>query len=388
MSTIHDGFADAAADGRSPAPGFEHQAPPTRTWDDVLAAAGQHDDAPTTPCGDDCPAPNDPDRHVALSSGELVHLADDDARPLVVGGRVRRVVDDRGPGTVVKVDDIDGVTFYGVTFDDENYAAPGDVAYWWGHRGAWELAPDGRPVVLCACGRVDVLAPAATPWAVSHLAVCQHDADAVDYVGQVRAMAARWAGHYGRTIPTADDAARRVDDYDSDVARDLARWYMARENGAAVGPDLDTVARWEHLADIVGHQYRELAAILTIDVVDDDPYADADAMRADVARGHLAVMRTAPGSHPLWSDAVNDKFRAVHDALGHAAHGVGFDRYGEDLAYRAHAATMPRAVWAALACETRAQNAALVHGPTIDGRAPGTFARQVCHLVPSWAARP
>jgi hypothetical protein len=201
----------------------------------------------------------------------------------------------------------------------------------------------------------------------------------------LRDIATRWAALGGRSA----EVSTSVYAYDAEHARHVARWYIDDvETMAHQTPTRGAQHTWARLADIVALQYADVAAVLDIAVTDSDPYADAEEMRADVERGHLSILATGDDDHPLWTPGQNDQFRAVHDALGHAANGVGFDRYGEDVAYRAHAATMPRDVLGALATETRGQNAALVYGPDIDGRAPGTFARQACVLAPSWVWGP
>lgn len=110
-----------------------------------------------------------------------------------------------------------------------------------------------------------------------------------------------------------------------------------------------------------------------------DPYADAPALRADVARGRIAVLSTAAtGGHPFLSDHENDVFRAVHDVIAHCATGRGFDRHGEEAAYQAHAALYSGAARRALAVETRAQNAYLI--------TRGQFGPQkVCQLPAVWS---
>lgn len=104
---------------------------------------------------------------------------------------------------------------------------------------------------------------------------------------------------------------------------------------------------------------------IKVEFVDNDPYADGVEMMDDIENnGVLKVLKTeSTGSHPYWSDEVNDMFRAVHDAFGHAATGRGFDRHGEEAAYQAHR-SMVKNVLAqlALATETRGQNAALIEG--------------------------
>ncbi len=130
-------------------------------------------------------------------------------------------------------------------------------------------------------------------------------------------------------------------------------------------PVLDEKAKksYDQLAKILDNQYSALVAMgIRFEFVDEDPYASFYEMREDFLRNRrLKVMRTSvTGSHPYWNDATNDKFRAVHDVLGHLATGRGFDRHGEEAAYQAHKLTMPAEVHGALAMETRGQNSFLI----------------------------
>lgn len=116
----------------------------------------------------------------------------------------------------------------------------------------------------------------------------------------------------------------------------------------------------------------------SITVTEQDPYVDAAALRADVAHKRISVMSTATtGGHPYLSNDDNDAFRAVHDVVAHCATGRGFDRHGEEAAYRAHFELYSAAARPALAAETRGQNACLI--------ANGTFPDQkIATLPPRW----
>ena len=74
-------------------------------------------------------------------------------------------------------------------------------------------------------------------------------------------------------------------------------------------------------------------------------------MAADPDRRHPLVDSTPGGAY--------DRFRAVHDVLGHARLGLGFDRHGEFAAWRAqHPLHSPLARWA-LATELHGQHSVL-----------------------------
>jgi hypothetical protein len=86
--------------------------------------------------------------------------------------------------------------------------------------------------------------------------------------------------------------------------------------------------------------------------------------------------------HPFLDPDTNDKFRAVHDAFGHAAIGRSFSRHGEEAAYHSHVQMFSASARPAMAAETRMQNSALNYGTT-----PGVFPEQKPLIAPSWATR-
>ncbi len=77
----------------------------------------------------------------------------------------------------------------------------------------------------------------------------------------------------------------------------------------------------------------------------------------DASKGVLKVLSTeSTGAHPLFSNAQNDKFRAVHDYFGHAATGRGFGQDGEEAAWVHHSQMFTEKARGALTTETRGQN--------------------------------
>jgi hypothetical protein len=108
----------------------------------------------------------------------------------------------------------------------------------------------------------------------------------------------------------------------------------------------------------------------------DDPYGgSARAMFESVDHRHIAVLDTATtGGHPVWTDEENNLFRAVHDVFGHYAAQRGFDRHGEEAAYRRHHLMFSGVARLAMATETRGQTAALI--------ATGDFQAEKIALLP------
>jgi hypothetical protein len=82
-------------------------------------------------------------------------------------------------------------------------------------------------------------------------------------------------------------------------------------------------------------------------------------------------------------------FRAVHDAFGHAKHGVGFRARGEENAFQSHARMYSPEALPAVASETRGQNSWVNYGPygaknrtasPIDTE----YAEQKTGIMPAW----
>jgi hypothetical protein len=144
----------------------------------------------------------------------------------------------------------------------------------------------------------------------------------------------------------------------------LAEAYLAlpaMDDAPTMGPSAREA--WDALAVEVRRQYVALVEHgLRVIVQDADPYGSAAEMMSDVEGNRtIRVLSTAStGHHPYWSDAENDTFRAVHDVLGHAATGRGFDRHGEEAAYLCHRSTFSPMARLALTTETRGQNAAMI----------------------------
>lgn len=146
---------------------------------------------------------------------------------------------------------------------------------------------------------------------------------------------------------------------DADTTRTVGRLYDNL-------PDRDKAAlpHFEAMAHEVGQQYHHLTHTMGIHVesTHEDPYKNVHEMVRDVADNkRLKVLSTAAtGGHPFFSDEQNDRFRAVHDAFGHAATGRDFDRHGEQAAYLAHSQMFSPHARPAMASETKAQNCSLI----------------------------
>jgi hypothetical protein len=120
----------------------------------------------------------------------------------------------------------------------------------------------------------------------------------------------------------------------------------------------------------------------------DNPlYADHKAVAEDILKNRsFKVAATVDNgtdtgaSHPFLDPDTNNKFRAVHDAFGHAAIGRSFTRHGEEAAYESHAQMYSPQARRALATETRGQNSAMIYGGA------GGFPDNAHTAVPDWVA--
>jgi hypothetical protein len=168
------------------------------------------------------------------------------------------------------------------------------------------------------------------------------------------------ARSYNRNAGLADPHEHGYDHIrtNSDNLRSIGRAYQNLPNH-----DPKALPSFEHMGHEVSQQYDHLTGRMGIKVhpVDYDPYKDVHEMVHDVRNNkQLKVLKTAvTGGHPFFSDDQNDKFRAVHDAFGHAATGRGFDAHGEEAAFAAHSRMFSHHARPAMTSETRGQNAYL-----------------------------
>lgn len=118
----------------------------------------------------------------------------------------------------------------------------------------------------------------------------------------------------------------------------------------------------------------------------EDPYKSHQDMQHDIHKNRrlkvFASASTGGAPHDLMDEDTNDKFRAVHDAFGHAATGRGFTRHGEEAAYHSHMQMFTDVARPAMATETRLQNSVLNYGSK-----PGTFPAQKAIIAPAWATK-
>jgi predicted ABC-type ATPase len=200
------------------------------------------------------------------------------------------------------------------------------------------------------------------------------------YGSSFRPSAAGVAGRDAYRLSRGASVVAATSDFTDVVVNPSHRGRTARAYLRAKGGiDPSAVPAYEALIRDIEDQYNYITKTLglKVQVVDHDPYDDVDAMMRDINDNKtLKVMSTAvTGSHPLMSDAQNDKFRAVHDYFGHAATGRDFSRHGERAAYLSHASMMrSEDSVRALFTETEAQNAALI--------ATGDFQEQKVTLLP------
>lgn len=148
-------------------------------------------------------------------------------------------------------------------------------------------------------------------------------------------------------------------------------------------PYITTLARaaYASFADQVARQYAELTDRVAVTFTDDDPYANASELFADLDKGRMSVYRTQPDQgHPLLSAEQNNLFRAVHDFHGHYMTGRGFDRHGEEAAWVRHSQMFTGLGRRAMTSETRGQSSALCWVTSPE------FPPQKAILLPDWVS--
>jgi hypothetical protein len=180
-----------------------------------------------------------------------------------------------------------------------------------------------------------------------------------------------------RPVPYVLDGAKRLCARDAVEPEVYARVRLDPVIGAAIADaymaaparDRRAFAAYAALCRETVRQYHFLVGRVefgglgvTVRIVDEDPYLDAEALLDDVRQRRLRVWASAAtrNPHPYLSDGENDMFRAVHDVFGHAASGRGFDPHGEEAAWFKHSMMYSRLARPALTTETRGQTCAQV----------------------------
>ncbi|HEX5945650.1 MAG TPA: hypothetical protein VFY82_05205 [Acidimicrobiales bacterium] len=155
---------------------------------------------------------------------------------------------------------------------------------------------------------------------------------------------------------------------DADTARDVAAAYA---DASPVREPL-VVAAYARLVTESDQLFRRLTTperpdrVRILFTTCPAPYADAHELVSSVRHEQLlevtTVAVTGDRRHPAMGSELGgayDRFRAVHDVLGHARLGLGFDRDGEFTVWRSQARFhSPLARWA-LATELHGQHSVL-----------------------------
>lgn len=163
------------------------------------------------------------------------------------------------------------------------------------------------------------------------------------------------------------------------VGREIGRLYME------ASPELTCMARKAYDAFIrqTAEQFKDVERCVRVSFQDEQPYENASWMFEDIYfRRTLKIYKTRTGEdHPYLTHRQNDLFRAVHDFNGHYRAGTGFDRHGEEGAWRCHSRMYSGLARRAMTTETRGQNSAMVW--TLKGE---EFPPQKAILLPTWVS--
>jgi len=144
------------------------------------------------------------------------------------------------------------------------------------------------------------------------------------------------------------------------------------EESGATNYDEFVQAAYGQLGKEVNEQFDELSAtgLQTTYHQGDLNYADSDAMRMDLLGNRNLNVYRGGDRHdflnevdPITGLNTNEKFRAVHDAIGHGAEKTTFGPIGEEKAFGIHSQTFSPLARFALASETRGQNSVVNYTP-------------------------
>lgn len=144
---------------------------------------------------------------------------------------------------------------------------------------------------------------------------------------------------------------------------------MLEQSGAKSYDDLMTKA-YRQLAKETDDQFKQLPYNFSYHRAGEGDYANSKEMLADVhGNKHLYVFQGGD-PHDFLNQVdkatglnENEKFRAVHDLLGHAVYGNSFGPKGEEMAYAVHQQMYSPLARLAMAAETRGQNSLVNYSP-------------------------
>jgi hypothetical protein len=133
--------------------------------------------------------------------------------------------------------------------------------------------------------------------------------------------------------PPAASLLRTADLLDPDRAARIAAWFAGPAPAASVAVRLAYRALERDTARLYAAVGRLGVRVVFVDTAD-DPYETGAALCADLRRHRTMMMRsiTCEAPHPLLGGEQGgalDQLRVVHDVLGHAALGLGFDLQSE-----------------------------------------------------------
>ena len=196
----------------------------------------------------------------------------------------------------------------------------------------------------------------------------------------VVAGAKRFAASQGREV---DARGTESEQYQHRLGYQSMQEANAGRRSGGISPQM--AESYEALRTEIGQQHAHMTAPrhqggmgMKYEVTHEDPYPNAPAMAADVAKGRIRVLSTeATGGHSLLTNEENDKFRAVHDVMGHAATGRGFSRHGEQAAYAHHSQMFSEKARPALSAELRSQTSHLIFTGEFPPNAPAEQSQRV-----------
>lgn len=94
---------------------------------------------------------------------------------------------------------------------------------------------------------------------------------------------------------------------------------------------------WTALQASTEKLFKRISSKVKVEFVDENPYADAAQMKAEVNKTSVLKIWTGESDHAIFGQEGNLHFRAVHDYITHILCGQPFGLKGELRAYNTHA---------------------------------------------------
>lgn len=174
--------------------------------------------------------------------------------------------------------------------------------------------------------------------------------------------------------------------YSKRLLKDWTEYTKLVSKAYIAAPSFDGSVRgaWDAMVPWIENMYKKIFSEepdpskkkVHVQFTEEDPYENAEQVHQDIAENNRLKVYTGGEPHPIWSQEINAKFRAIHDKMAHYDRPSDFTMSGEIKAYNAHTKTCPKISIPALFTEVVGQAAVFY--------TTGSFGEQKIAILPGF----